>query len=80
MKKIFVVAATIFALLATMGTQGICQEEGINACYKKMNGQLRLVDDPDRCRPSELSASLVSREEFEALVAKVEDLEVSEGP
>ena len=72
MKKITVLVATIFVVLVAMSTQGLCQEDGVDACYKKMNGQLRISDS---CRPSESSVSLVSREEFEALVARVEALE-----
>ena len=72
MKKITVLVATILVVLVAMSTQGLCQEEGVDACYKKVNGQLRISDS---CRPSESSVSLVSREEFEALVERVETLE-----
>lgn len=72
MKKITVLVAMIFVVLVAMSTQGLCQEEGVDACFKKVNGQLRISDS---CRPSESSVSLVSREEFEALVARVEALE-----
>lgn len=30
----------------------------INACYQKINGQLRVVSDPGQCRPSEFPISL----------------------
>ena len=71
MKKMTVLVATILVVLAAMSTQGLCQEDGIDACYKKVNGQLRISDS---CRPPEYHISLVSREEFEALVEQVEDL------
>lgn len=32
----------------------------IQACYKKINGQLRVVSDPGQCRPSEFPISLSS--------------------
>ena len=79
MKKITVLVAMILVVLVAMSTQGLCQEDGVDACFKKMNGQLRISDS---CRPSESSVSLVSREEFEALLERVEALEegVPEGP
>lgn len=30
----------------------------INACYQKINGQLRVVSDPSQCRPSEVPITL----------------------
>ena len=78
MNKTTVLVATILVVLVAMSTQGLCQEDGIDACYKRANGQLRIEDDPDSCRPSELPISLVSREEFEALVDRVEALEEGE--
>jgi hypothetical protein len=72
MKKVTVLVTSILVVLVAMSTQGLCQEDGVDACYKKMNGQLRISDN---CRPSESSISLVSREEFEALVARVDALE-----
>ena len=72
MKKVTVLVATILVVFVAMSTPGLCQEEGVDVCYKRMNGQLRISDS---CRPSESSISLVSREEFEALVARVEALE-----
>lgn len=32
----------------------------INACYQKINGQLRIVSGPNQCRPSEVPISLSS--------------------
>jgi len=75
MKKTSVLIAMILVVLVAMSTQGLCQEDGINTCYKKVNGQLRVADS---CRPPEIPLSLVSREEFEALVARVEALEEAE--
>ena len=75
MKKVTVLVATILVVFVAMSTPGLCQEEGVDACFKKMNGQLRIEDNPDSCRPSESHISLVSREEFEALLARVEALE-----
>jgi hypothetical protein len=72
MKKITVLVAIILVGCVAMSTQGLCQENGVDACYKKMNGQLRISD---KCRPSESSLSLVSRGEFAALVARVEAIE-----
>ena len=72
MKKTTILIATIFMVLVGMSTQGFCQEDGIDACFKKQNGQLRIADS---CRPPEEPISLVSREEFEALVERVEVLE-----
>jgi hypothetical protein len=90
MKKLIVVIPSILALLATMSIQGLCEEDVINACYKKVNGQLRIVDDPEKCNPSESPISWggeeatgecscdISREEFEDLVARVAALEGEE--
>ena len=72
MKKTSVLIAVFLVVLVAMSTQGLCQEEGVNTCYKNVNGQLRVADS---CRPPETPLSLVSREEFEALVARVEILE-----
>lgn len=34
----------------------------INACYQKINGQLRVVSDPSMCRPSEIPITLSAPE------------------
>lgn len=45
------------------GSKGIVLSGGvINACYQKINGQLRVVSDPSQCRPSELPISLSAPE------------------
>ena len=48
MKKITVLVATILVVLVAMSTQGLSTEDGVDACYKKMNGQLRISDG---CHP-----------------------------
>jgi hypothetical protein len=43
------------------GQQGIVVNGTvINACYQKINGQLRVVSDPSQCRPSEVPITLSS--------------------
>jgi hypothetical protein len=46
---------------APPGQQGIVINGTIiNACYQKINGQLRVVSDPGQCRPSEVPITLSS--------------------
>lgn len=42
---------------ALMGNRGWCEDDVIDACYNGNNGQLRIVDEPDECRPSEEAIS-----------------------
>lgn len=58
MKKLVLTAFAATVLLAFIVVPLTCyaqtEDEGsIYGCYKKVNGQLRLVDSPEKCRPSE---------------------------
>jgi len=56
MKKLFLIGAIVIAMLTVSGLQYKAQAgevDGCNACYKKKNGQLRLVSGPDECLKSE---------------------------
>ncbi len=68
MKKVVLAAFTVTALLCFIATSLPCYagkksvqvpaDDGfIYGCYKKVNGQLRVVDNPENCRPSEGSIS-----------------------
>jgi hypothetical protein len=55
MKKLSLIMG--LTLLALISSQCLADENTISACYKKNNGQLRLVYDPSECKKSELPIS-----------------------
>lgn len=57
MKKLLTIFLTVF--IAVMFTRFTCYgaEEVIYECYKKVNGQLIVVEDAGQCRPSEVLTS-----------------------
>lgn len=68
MKKVVLMVFTMAALFCFIATSIPCYagkksvqvpaDDGfIHGCYKKVNGQLRVVDGPENCRPSEGSIS-----------------------
>jgi hypothetical protein len=58
MKKPTIVLGMILAISILSGFPCYGQENAVIwGCYQKNNGQLRIVSDPDSCRPSELSIS-----------------------
>ena len=68
MKKVVLTVFTMTALLCFIATSlpsyagkksvQVPADDGfIYGCYKKVNGQLRVVDGPESCRPSEGSIS-----------------------
>lgn len=58
MTKSGVVLVVILALLFISGLASQAGAEEVLACYKKNNGQLRIVNDHSECRPSELPITL----------------------
>ncbi|MBW1801599.1 MAG: hypothetical protein JRJ85_12830 [Deltaproteobacteria bacterium] len=52
MKKLFVVMVILlgFNILTVLPSRAA--DTVINGCYKKKNGQLRIVNGPGECRPS----------------------------
>jgi hypothetical protein len=87
MKKLIIAFVVMFVFL--VATNALIQAEGnqIHACYKKYPGILRIVSDPGQCRTGEIPLTWnktepqrdreysITREEFEALVERVKDLE-----
>ena len=57
MKKLTMTTGIIIATITILGF--LCYAHGsvINGCYKKTNGQLRVVNSPNDCGPSEVSIS-----------------------
>jgi hypothetical protein len=55
MKKFAIVVGTIIAFLLISGFN--CDAEQIYGCQQKNGGQLRIVNNPGACRPSETSIS-----------------------
>ena len=55
MKRMLIVLMTI--MVTTAFTVVICYGDVINGCKQKINGQLRIVNNPDECRNSELPVS-----------------------
>lgn len=53
MKKIILVVVTVIAMLAITGFYSKGDASEIYGCYKKNNGQLRIVDSLSKCHPSE---------------------------
>lgn len=56
MKRLGIVLWMIFLIILSTGFScfGQDEEDTIYACFKKNNGQLRVVNDPNDCRPSEI--------------------------
>ncbi len=67
MKKHILIIWMIFALLVLTSATSYADDEIINGCYKKNDGQLRVVDNLDDCRPSELPISWNKEGPAEAL-------------
>jgi cysteine-rich repeat protein len=57
MKKLFIVLGVIFVFMVSTSIQSLAQDQVIYGCYKKQNGQLRIVNNPNDCRPSEVAIS-----------------------
>jgi hypothetical protein len=57
MKGFAITPLIIFIFMLTTSFPCLGQDENItiHGCYKKNNGQLRIVDDPSECNPSEIS-------------------------
>ncbi len=55
MKKVSVAVGTILAFLLVLGFS--CYADQIYGCQQKNDGQLRIVNKPDTCRPSETPIS-----------------------
>ncbi len=56
MKKLFLIGAIVIAMLIVTGLQYKAQAgevDGCSACYKKKNGQLRLISSSGKCLKSE---------------------------
>jgi hypothetical protein len=56
MKKLFLIGAIVIAMLIVTGLQYKAQADevdGCSACYKKNNGQLRLISSSGKCLKSE---------------------------
>ena len=57
MKKLFIILGVIFLFMVSTSIQSLAQDQVICGCYKKQNGQLRIVNSPNDCRPSEVAIS-----------------------
>jgi hypothetical protein len=55
MKNFAIVIGTILAFFSVLGSN--CHAETIYACQQKSGGQLRIVNNPGGCRPSEIPLS-----------------------
>jgi parallel beta-helix repeat protein len=67
MKKILVTLGVVLAILVVTNIPCLAQEL-INGCYKKNNGQLRIVSDLSECNNSELPISWLSAESGPSLI------------
>jgi hypothetical protein len=88
MKKIILALVVVAAFLVVTNALIQAEENQIHACYKKYPGILRIVSDPGQCRTGEIPLTWnkteppgdreydITREEFGALVKRVEDLEM----
>lgn len=56
MKKLFITIGVSFVFIVATSVQSSA-ENLIYGCYKKQNGQLRIVSNPSECRPSEVPIS-----------------------
>ena len=57
MTRLLIVSSTTLFLLAGTALPFQAQQGGINGCYQKNNGQLRVVQKEGDCTPSELAVS-----------------------
>lgn len=57
MRKIALLIGTILALLFLTSEVSHAEDNVIHGCYKKNNGQLRVVGNPSECNPSEIPIS-----------------------
>ncbi len=57
MKRHILIIWMIFALLVVISTTSYADDGIINGCYKKNDGQLRVVANLDDCRQSEMPVS-----------------------
>ena len=53
MRKLILILISVFVILGVAGLQGKAEAEEILGCYKKNNGQLRIVSDHSECLKSE---------------------------
>lgn len=53
MKKLLLIGAIVIAILAASGLYSPGDASEVYGCYKKINGQLRIVDSFSKCHPSE---------------------------
>lgn len=86
MKKLLVVVCVVFMLVSVTALEAPAIEEQLCACVKK-NGRIRLASDPSICKEKETYKCWgsvqgtgdcmcdVTRDEFDALLARVEILE-----
>ena len=58
MKKSIVISVSIFTFLFTMGASNQAGADEILGCYKKENGQIRIVSDYGECNDSESPITL----------------------
>jgi hypothetical protein len=56
MRKLVIGVGMIFLFMVSTSIQSLA-EDVIYGCYKKQNGQLRIVNNPSDCRPSEVAIS-----------------------
>lgn len=57
MKRLVILTGMVWASLVLMGSPCYGEENVIHGCYKKNNGQLRIVNNPSQCNPSEVPIS-----------------------
>jgi hypothetical protein len=57
MKRLMILIGMVFASLVLIGSPCHGEENVIHGCYKKNNGQLRIVNNPSQCNPSEVPIS-----------------------
>jgi len=57
MKRLIVTILLTLSMITVWGFLGYAHGNGINGCYQKKNGQLRIVANPNDCLPSEEAIS-----------------------
>ncbi len=55
MRKPLMIAVIVMTMVIFAGITCFAADNIIYGCYKKVNGQLRIVKDPGQCRPAEVS-------------------------
>jgi hypothetical protein len=55
MKKTITIVVAILTVVIFTGITSYGSDKVIHGCYQKINGQLRIVNDPGECRPPEIS-------------------------